>query len=661
MIEINILIGGVSMKESLKKLLDEPMLYCLPPWTHNKETLTELLKAHPSIQFVSLIGVDLGGNDTDEKIPISLFINEIERFFKVGVQTDGSSVALHGIATLNNAKVDLVPDTSVNWFVDYNYEHICLSSGLPIGTLRIPAFLVHNSKKVDSRSILNRAVAHFESQIKHLFDNHPHIKEDLGISPDETIDEVVLTSATELEFWVKTPEDYADEEKLSTSQMLKEQYWKRTKGNVRTALEESILLLEKYGMEPEIGHKEVGGVSAKIGVNGKLNHVMEQLEIVWRYSTSIQAADNELFIREVIEETFKQYELEVTFMAKPIEGVAGSGKHIHVGVGIKLNSGRYINVFTPKNKTTDYMSILGWGGLYGILRNYEVVNPFITSTNDAFNRLKPGFEAPVCIVSAIGHSVDMPSRNRTVLIGLIRDMNNPKATRFEVRASNPSTNTYLAIAAIYQTMLDGIVEIVKSGMTSKELEKEFSKGQGEEKFYLEKDRVYRSEEDVFEDYTEEERNRMFGMPPGTVWENIKSFDLEPHKSEILCSGEVFSSAIINSYRKGTISQWVTELIGRIIPDNIDLVRSCIKIHKEETGADIDVVNWEKVNNLRHYLMKDTLDKKSLFTRMREGIESKDYDLVSNLQLEMNEKITLLKHLYITYRRNLFEEGNNFGH
>jgi len=60
-------------------------------------------------------------------------------------------------------------------------------------------------------------------------------------------------------------------------------------------------------------------------------------------------------------------------------------------------------------------------------------------------------------------------------------------------------------------------------------------------------------------------------------------------------------------------------------------------------------------------MKDTLNNKSLFTQMREGIESNNFELTSNLQLEMNEKITLLKQLYITYRRNLFEEGNYFGH
>lgn len=647
------------MNESFKKLLGEPMLYYLPPWTHTKDRLTQLLRAHPSIQFVSLVAVDLGGNDTDEKIPIDLFIDEVERFFNIGVQTDGSSVVLHGIATLNNAKVDLVPDLSVNWFIDYNYEHICNDTGLPIGTLRIPAFLVHNLKNVDSRSILKRAIEYFSSEIKLLINKYPHIKEDLNILKEENIKDVVLTSATELEFWVKTPGDSANEEKLSTSQMLKEQYWKRTKGSVRAALEETMLLLKKYGMKPEMGHKEVGGVTAKIGAGGKLNHVMEQLEIVWRYTVPLQAADNELFIREIVEETFERHGLEVTFMAKPIEGVAGSGKHIHVGVCIRLDSGRCINVFTSKNIETDYMSILGWGSLFGLLRNYEVVNPFITATNDAFNRLKPGFEAPICIVGSIGHNTGIPSRNRTVLVGLIRDMNNPMATRFEIRSSNPTTNTYLALASIYQTMLDGIKAAAKSKKASKQLEVDFSKGEGEEKFYLQEDRSYRSEEDVFKHYTRKERDRKFGVPPATVWENIKNFDLEPNKSKILYAGDVFSEEIINSYKEATNTQWVTELLGRIIPNNMKLVRSCKKIHEGEGLTDIDEINWENVSKLRNYLMKDTTGKRSLFTQIRECIEMEDFDLTSELQLEMNEKITLLKYLYTIYLRNLFEQGEHF--
>ena len=122
----------------------------------------------------------------------------------------------------------------------------------------------------------------------------------------------------------------------------------------------------------------------------------------------------------------------------------------------KLKDGKIVNLFSPKDADKDYMSPLGYGALMGILKNYDIINPFVSWTNDAFNRLKPGFEAPVCVVTSLGHSVQSPSRNRTVLVGLVRDTSNPLATRFEIRSPNPKSNTYLICASAYMAMLDGI-------------------------------------------------------------------------------------------------------------------------------------------------------------------------------------------------------------
>lgn len=629
------------------------LLYMIPAGMHTKEELISVLRKHPEIKFVSLVGIDLRGNDTDEKIPIRNFMEDIDAFLSGGVQTDGSSVVLPGIATLNNGKVDLIADCSVNWFVDYNYEHIDHETKRPVGTLRIPSFLIHNGRKVDSRSILQKSVDFFKTEIVDLLKRHPEAAKQLGVSPDD-IEEVRLTAATELEFWVKTPDDKAEVEELSVSQVLQEQYWKRTKGTVRTALERSLLVLERYGLEPEMGHKEVGGVKARIGGEGKFNHIMEQLEIDWKYALALQAADNELLARILIKETFRRHGLEVTFMAKPIEGVAGSGEHTHVNAVAKLKNGKVMNLFAPQDMKKDFLNPIGWGALMGLLKNYEVVNPFITSCNDAFNRLKPGFEAPVCIVASLGNSVETPSRNRTVLVGLVRDMINPKSIRFEVRAPNPHTNTYLALAAINQAMLDGIKYAVESGKTSAELEKEFSKQAGEDSGYLEKDRAYRSEEDVFEHYTQEQRNRMFGIPPATVWENLWNLSKYKDKARVLSRGNVFEEDILASYAKATQLHWTMELYERILAENIELVRSCIKLHRGGDFTDYDEEQWTRINSLRHYLMKDSLKEKSLFTRIRDAIESKDYDTVSSLQLEMAEKVSLLKKIYAVYKRNIME-------
>jgi glutamine synthetase len=629
------------------------MIYTIKPEYHGIVELTKILEEHPEIQFVSFMGVDIGGNGTDEKIPVKLFIKDMEEMLTYGIQTDGSSVELQGIADLNDARVDILPDLECDWFVDYNYEYYNDENGLPVGTLKIPSFIIHSGKQVCSRSILKRATTNFKVQILEILKNNPSLCEKYGFKYED-VEDVLLTSATELEMWVKTPEQSADFEELHTSQVLKEQYWKRTMGTVRTVLEKIMDLLECYDLKPEMAHKEVGGIANKIDAKGRITHVMEQLEIDWRFSESLQTADNEIFIRELIEDQFRNHGLEVLFKAKPIEGVAGNGEHTHLGVALKLKNGKRVNLFSPKDVKKDYLSEIGYGALMGLLKNYEVVNPIVTATNDAFNRLKPGFEAPVCIVTSLGGTKEAPSRNRSVLVGVIRDINNPNAIRFELRAPNPYSNTYLVIAASYQAMLDGIKNVVNAGLSCEELEKEISKKYGEDAAYLEKYREYRSEDDVFEKYTEDERNKLYGLAPATVWENLRNFESNSLKRQVLKNGDVFTDELLNSFKESTLQKWKNELRGRIIHDNIMLLKTFVKLHNEQDHAtDLDVVNWEKIVYLKTKLMKDSMTKKCIFTKIKTALDEEDYDTASDLQKQMNEKMSEIRALYIEYKNNIF--------
>ena len=629
------------------------MIYTIKPEYHDIENLNKILGDHQEIQFVSFMGVDIGGNGTDEKIPVKLFIKDMEEMLKYGIQTDGSSVELQGIADLSDARVDLLPDCDCTWFVDYNYEYYNDENGLPVGTLKIPSFIMHNEKLVCSRSILKRAENNFKNEISNILKKVPYITESLGFKYDE-VDEVLLTAATELEMWVKTPEQSADFEELHASQVLKEQYWKRTTGTVRTVLEKIMGLMECYDLKPEMAHKEVGGITNRIDAKGRITHVMEQLEIDWRFSNPLQAADNEIFIKELIEDQFRYNGLEVLFKAKPIEGVTGNGKHTHLGAAVRLKDNRKINLFSPENMKKDYLSEIGYGALMGILKNYEVINPIVSAANDAFNRLKPGFEAPVCTVTSLGGTKDAPSRNRSVLIGLIRNIDNKSVTRFELRSPNPYSNTYLVIAACIQAMLDGIVSVIDAGMDCRMLEKEISKKYGEDGIYLEKFREYRSEFDVFVYYSQEERDKLYGKAPTTLWENINAFSSNQIKQQVLKNGDVFTEEIINSFRISTAEKWKNELAGRIIHDNIVLLKTFVKLHSESDHAtDLDVVNWEKIVYLKTKLMKDSMTKKCIFTKIKTAISQGDYDTASDLQIQMNEKMSEIRSLYIEYKNNIF--------
>lgn len=628
------------------------LLYVISQENHNSNDLKDILNKHPEIKFASFVGIDLSGNDTDEKIPVKLFLEDLDGFLNgVAIQTDGSSVVLPGIATLDNAKVNMVIDLNCKWFVDYNYNYIDPETDKPVGTLRIPCFLYHDNIAVDSRHILTSAVTTFKENLMNIFNNHADTLKSFGISASD-IDDIVVTSATELEFWVKTPNDKAQVEELSTSQVLHEHYWTRTKGAVRTALEETLILMDKYGFEPEMGHKEVGGVRAKLTNSGDFDHIMEQLEVDWKYSNAVQAADNELFVRILIQETFRRNGLDVTFMAKPVEKVAGSGMHTHLGVSLKLKNGKRINLFNgPKNH---FLSIIGYGALMGLLKNYEIMNPFISSTNNSLKRLKPGFEAPICIVTSLGLSPENPSRNRTVLAGLIRDLDSPLATRFELRSPNPHTNTYLAMAVSYMSMLDGIIYAADNNKNEDQLLAELSKKSGESADYLEKSRAYRTEENIFEDFTEAERNKYFGKAPATVYENLSQLDSNPSKLKVLKRNNVFTDAIINSFKLAALERWTTEITHRVINNYMDEVRSAKPLHSLDKVLDLDISNWMKLNNLRHYVMKDTYTSKSLFTKIRDAFKNEDYADASRLYLELEDKMTQLRELYSAYRRNLLD-------
>lgn len=625
------------------------LLYVLPVETHTSEELIRILGNHPEIQFVSFVGIDLAGNDTDEKIPISLFLNSVDEYLNgCMVQTDGSSVVLPGIATLNDGRVDFEADKAVVWFIDYNYEHIDAKTSRPIGTLRIPSFLIHNNLKVCSRSILKRACQHFAEETMKVLNSKPELCETWGIQYAD-IDRIELLSATELEFWVSSPDEKISAARLSVSESLKEQYWKRTKGVVRTALEQVILLLELYGFQPEMAHKEVGGVKAHLSGQGDFHNIMEQLEVDWRYAEALQSADYEINARIMIKEVFRMHGLDVSFSAKPLSGVAGSGEHTHINTVAYLKNGKKVNLFSPEDMNKDFLSLFGWGALLGFMKHYSLVNPFISVTNDSFRRLQPGFEAPTHAVASLGRDLQTPSRNRTVLLGLIRNSDSAAQTRFEVRSPNPHTNTYLCLSASIQSMLDGVRYAVHSGRTTADLESEFCKNAGDDAEYLEKDRMYRSEDDIFQAYSEKERDELFGTPPATVYESLRTLLKDDRLMPVLCDGDVFSDSLFASYARAMLNTWQLELAERIIPDNLAQIKEIVPLHNPIHAYDEEM--WSEIARLRNRLSKDTKDDVSIFTEIRMAIDGKNYKELSRLQLLMNKLQSELLTRFSEYCQN----------
>jgi glutamine synthetase len=614
--------------------------YFLPEGQKNKKGLSDFLKMHSNVKFVSLSGIDFLGNDVDERIPANYFLKNFDDIMSGGVQTDGSSVNLPGIATISDAKIDFVVDADAKWFVDYSFDESIFGPE-PIGTIRIPVFFKHHDRFYCSRSVLRNTAGYVRNELLKLLKKTPRLLKKMKIKYSDIAD-VYFTTGTELEFWVRTTMDKVSKEALSLSQELKESYWKRTKGQVRKSLEEALIMLENYGIEPEMGHKEVGGVKGKISREGRLYDVMEQLEIDWKYSDPLQAADNEVFARYVIKEIFRKNGLEAIFVAKPVDGVAGSGEHVHVGMGIELKNARKINLFAPNEKSS-FLSSFGFGALLGLLKNWPAGHPFVTNSHSAIKRLQPGFEAPVSTVASLGLSPDSPSRNRTVLAGLVRS-ENPLSVRFEVRAPNPHTNTYLAVSAFYLAMLDGIN--YSAGRSEAELYIEITKNRGEKAEYLAKDRQYVSEENIFDSYTQSEREKLFGVTPKTVWEiiGILKKDIPIYKNTPL------TPEIINSYYLGSLRKWLIEITEKefayIKNDIVNMYRF------PEKENDLDRSNWSEVQNLIDTIAKDDVGRLSLMSQAGEEIAGEDYDKLSEKFHELKKKYAVLQKKYGVYRKNI---------
>ena len=186
------------------------------------------------------------------------------------------------------------------------------------------------------------------------------------------------------------------------------------------------------------------------------------------------------------------------------------------------------------------------------------------------------------------------------------------------------------------------------------MEAEISKEAGVEGFYLEADRQYRTEEDVFEDFTAEERDRLFGKPPATVWENMCAFEKYPEKLEVLTGSGILKKEYAESFKQGALIRWQTELLTRIIPENHQKVMNAKRLHTPDSSTDLDLTLWNKIQKLRTRLAKDSFDEASIFTCIRKAIAVGDYDTASDKQVEMAEVMQELKRIYNDYKQNIID-------
>ena len=170
-----------------------------------------------------------------------------------------------------------------------------------------------------------------------------------------------------------------------------------------------------------------------------------QHEIDLRHTDALTMADSVMTFRLVVKEIAALHNVHATFMPKPLEGVQGSGMHLH----LSLFSGD-TNAFYSQDDPNN-LSPIAKSFMAGLLRHAAEITAVTNQTVNSYKRLVPGFEAPVHISWA--------RNNRSGLIRVpIPKRGSVSATRIEYRSPDPACNPYLAFSVILAAGMKGIRE-----------------------------------------------------------------------------------------------------------------------------------------------------------------------------------------------------------
>ncbi|KAI9086321.1 hypothetical protein K1719_031775 [Acacia pycnantha] len=171
-----------------------------------------------------------------------------------------------------------------------------------------------------------------------------------------------------------------------------------------------------------------------------------QFEVILRYTTCIEAADELIYTREVIKAIARKHGLLATFMPKCFLDDIGSGAHVHLSLS---QNGQ--NVFMASDASSKHgISVTGKEFMAGVLHHIASIWAFVAAHPNSYQRLQPNTwsgafkcwgnenkEAPLRAASPPG----IPN-------GLV--------SNFEIKSFDATANPHLGLAAIIAAGIDGL-------------------------------------------------------------------------------------------------------------------------------------------------------------------------------------------------------------
>jgi glutamine synthetase len=370
------------------------------------------------VKFVDVRFCDLPGQMQHFNVPAA---SVDESFFVDGQMFDGSSI--RGFQAINESDMKLIPDITTAYVDPFRVEK----------TLNINFHIVDpytdEPYSRDPRQVAAKAEAYLKST---------GIADTAFFAPEAEFyifDDVRFQSRQDASFYYVDSIEAAwntgrDEgPNLGHKTPYKGGYFPVPPVDHFADLRDQISLqLDALGLEVERAHHEVGTAG--------------QAEINYKFDSLGKSADKVQLFKYVVKNVAAANGRTATFMPKPIFGDNGSGMHVHQSLW--------------KDGKPLFFDEKGYGGLSdvarwyigGLLKHAPALLAFTNPTVNSYHRLVPGFEAPVNLVYS--------ARNRSACIRVPVTGSNPKAKRIEFRVPDPSSNPYLAFAAMLMAGIDGI-------------------------------------------------------------------------------------------------------------------------------------------------------------------------------------------------------------
>ncbi len=191
--------------------------------------------------------------------------------------------------------------------------------------------------------------------------------------------------------------------------------------------------------------KEISDALLAQDIRPNLYHVESgpgQHELSITHQEPLNAADQQLMLRQTVQAIAYHYGLIGTFVAKPFAEQAGSGAHLHISIWKNLRP--LLSHFDDIEK----MDPLARHFIAGLYHHLPALMALTTSTCNSFTRFIPRYWS--------GAFQGIGIQNRETAIRLIPGNKSNNDSNIELKAIDGTCNPYLAMGAVIAAGLDGI-------------------------------------------------------------------------------------------------------------------------------------------------------------------------------------------------------------